>query len=160
MNAMDAGNPPRPPVVGGHHSPGPDRRDRSGPGLPQAPRQAAAGPPGRLQLRAVPGVGGHRQRHRGERTVNAGLVVTAAVAVVAGTGLYLATGSRIPERPAGAHRPCGLCRTESRVAPWKRRAMQARQPGPGWPARVRYALTEGEYRERRRSGCRWPTRTG
>ncbi len=84
--------------------------------------------------------------------MNAGLALTAAVAVVAGTGLYLATGSRIPERPAGAHETCGLCRTESRVAPWKRRAMQARHPGPGWAARIRYALSEAEYRERRRFG--------
>lgn len=84
--------------------------------------------------------------------MNAGLILTAAVAVVAGTGLYLATGSRIPERPPGAHRPCSLCRTESRVAPWKRRAMQARRPGPGWAARVRHALSEAEYRERRRFG--------
>jgi len=84
--------------------------------------------------------------------VIAGLAVTAAVAVIIGTALYAATRSTVPEHPPGAHRGCSLCRTESRVAPWKRRAMQARQPGPGWAARVRYALTEGEYRERRRFG--------
>jgi len=85
-----------------------------------------------------------------------GLAAWCAVAVVLALviGPVLAGDSRRPGRRAARGRRCrcGDCRTESALAPARRRVRAVFQPGPGQAARVRYGLTRREHAERLRSG--------
>jgi hypothetical protein len=83
------------------------------------------------------------------------LVVLAAIGTIRSGVRRRRAGRAVAARQAAASARvatrrcrCGYCRTESPLAPWRRRAWALVLPGPGRAARIRYGLGRAEYAER------------